>query len=762
MVAFPQDIEKIQCEVGWEKMMKRRVVVRVWSVWVLLVLLTGCGGGGGNEPQLEDAPRLNPSVELPATLGAWPSLGDRHPGVPEEYDLVAGSDHLQLYLKRETSALIVEDKRNRRLWRSSPTDLGEVTVSQAWRSRIESPILLGFTDADRGRAKVAKPDDMEVDFTPVEGGVRATYRFPGQGFELGVFYVVRDDVLEVTIPENSIVESEEGGNFLISLDVLSFLGAAHDGEEGYIVFPDGSGAIMGYKSPHLEAVQEISVSAYGDDQIRLEEEEVFRRRAPMPVVGLISGDNAGRKAAFVAIIAQGDFDASLAVGRSGKTIPYNHSWVQFVYRRQGEFSLTGGQPAWLYQPDMAGGDRQIRYCFLTEEDASYAGMAIRYRDFLIHERGAQRISGDAPLMSLDFFMAVERRNWFLRDLVQMTTFAHVQEILADLDAAGVSRVDVTVDGWNEGGAESRYPQRLPVEARLGGEDGLRALAKDVRARGQRLFLTDNYIVVLPEGRGAFPYSDAMRGVDGLPIRQGGFFLLNPQVSLRKFALRDIPKMSDLGADGLRLNYFATLTVPDTNDRYPLSRENFAASWMQIADLAREQFGVVAMTGGNTYAIPYADRLDWVPMDSTHYDLFDERIPFYQIVAHGLVLYNDEPFNLHNDGGRTFLHQVEYGAIPHFVLTREDSALLTRTFAAEHWSTQYDFWRDEIIRQYQAMERLAPLVDQFIVAHACLAEGVYQTTYEDGTRVVVNYNERPYTLESVTVPATDFVVLQGPP
>jgi hypothetical protein len=97
-----------------------------------------------------------------------------------------------------------------------------------------------------------------------------------------------------------------------------------------------------------------------------------------------------------------------------------------------------------------------------------------------------------------------------------------------------------------------------------------------------------------------------------------------------------------------------------------------------------------------------------------------------------------------------------------VLTWEDSALLTRTFAFEHWSTQYDFWRDEIIRQYQAMERLAPLADQFIVAHARLAEGVYQTTYEDGTRVIVNYNEQPYALESAMVPAVGFVVFQGSP
>jgi hypothetical protein len=672
---------------------------------------------------------------------------------------------LRLYLGPGTSALIIEDKRNGRLWRSSPADLKDnPDLSNTWRKRIESPILLRYAGPDRGQAKVADPEEMEMDYAPVEGGVRAIYRFPSEGFELSVIYAVWGDFLEVTVPADEIVESSE--NSLVSVEILSFLGATHDDEEGYIVFPDGSGAIMRHAAQHPEEVQEISRVVYGDDPISTEASSAFRELTVMPVFGLVSGGEVGGNAAFVGMITQGDFDANIAVARSGKGVNYNHCWVKFIFRRKGRFSLTGGQPARLYEPDLVGGDRQIRYCFLAQESANYVGMATRYRHFLIQERGARRIADDAPLMSLDFFMGVERRTWFMRDLIRMTTFAEVQEILADLDSMGVSRVDVTVDGWNRGGAGSRYPQRLPVEARLGGADGLRALADDVVARGQRLLLTDNYIIILPGARGVFPYTDAIRGVDGLPVGEEGVYFLNAQVALRKFAVRDIPKMADLGASGLRLDYFASLAVPDTNDRYPLSRESFAASWMQIADLTREQFGAVAMSGGNSYAIPYVDRLDWVPMNSTHYDLFDEAIPFYQIVAHGLVSYNGQPYNLINDGQRTFLHQIEYGAIPHFVLTHANSALLYRTMANQHWSTQYDFWRDEVIRQYQTMETLAPLVNQFIVDHARLAEGVYQTTYEDGTRVVVNYNaapyvvEAPYPMEPVSVPAQDLVVVQG--
>ena len=45
----------------------------------------------------------------------------------------------------------------------------------------------------------------------------------------------------------------------------------------------------------------------------------------------------------------------------------------------------------------------------------------------------------------------------------------------------------------------------------------------------------------------------------------------------------------MGADGLLLNLFAALTLSDANDRYPLSREGFAATWMAIARLGDDFF-----------------------------------------------------------------------------------------------------------------------------------------------------------------------------
>ena len=727
-------------------------------VLFFLLALVGCAGGPAEAVVPANVtPLLNPAIDLPAGLDGWPALSDRHADVPSTYQLVSESDFLRLYIHVETTAIIVEDKRSGQLWRSSPADLEQNDeINNAWRKRIESPILLNHVDADRRQIKVSTVLDEGVEFslTPVVGGVRVDYRFTKEQFSLAAIFTVQGDALHVTIPDESILE--EGENGLVSVQVLAFFGAAHDGEPGYLFFPDGSGAIIRYTTPHPEEVQEISRVIYGNDAIVDDADAPFRQPVIVPVFGAVKGD-----AAFLGLITQGDFDAKVSVARSGKRVNYNHCGIEFLYRRQGLFSLSGGRPIQVFEPDRIGGDRQVRYYLLTAEDADYVGMASRYRTFLTEERGAQHVAENGPLMYLGFLMSVERKMWFLRDLIQMTTFDQTAAILDDLAAEGVDQFDVGLRGWNRGGDMARYPKRLPIETHLGGEQALQDLAREAGSRGQRVFLFDDYWQILPNGQGAIPRLDAVRATNGLPVgRPGGGYFINAQTALRKFAVRDIPKMVPWGISGLELNEFAALAVPDGNERYPLSRENFAATWMQIAQLTRDELGAVVMKGGNVYAALHVDLLNEVPLDSTHYDLVDETVPFYQIAVHGLVTYAGYPHNLLSDGQRMFLRQIEYGAVPYFMLTDANSSPLFRTHANWLVSSEYDFWRDEVIRQYRAMEQLAPQASQFIVDHTRLAADVYQTTYQDGTKVIVNYTQEPYVTDQASVGARDFVIVRG--
>lgn len=732
---------------------------QVLSLFLLASSLLGCAGTVSEE-HLTQAPNINPFVSLPVALDSFPQIDTRNPDVEQDYIPLVENDLLRLYANEKTSAIIIEDKRSQILWRSSPADLQQdESTTNIWKKQIDFPILVSYVDEDRSQPKNVKPGESVQDYSPVQEGMKVSYRFPNDFLAFDLIYTLQDGCMNVILPGSSIVE--DGENSLVSIEILPFFGATHDGDPGFIVYPDGSGALMYFTTPHPADVQKIVGVVYGSDASGGQASGsngsgVFRQSIPMPVFGLVK-DEGG----FVGMVTQGDFDSGISLGRAGKGINYNHVWSQFIYRRQGRFSITGGQPALLYQPDRIPGDHVVRYCFLYGKDASYSGMAQRYRDFLTKERGAKRITERIPLLNLGLFMGIERRNWILRDMVSTTTFSQAQEILDDLHNAGVSNLDVTLWNWDEGSLSSQTPQAFAVDKRLGGEAGLEALAADAHQRSQRLFLTRDYLPISPGAKGVFPYLDAVRGVDGLPLGSSETgYLLNPQVALDRYVSKDLPEMKELGIDGMQLNTFAMIALPDKNSRYPFTREGFAGTWMEIAKLTTNTLGAATMTGSNIYAASYSDCLVMTPLDSTHYDIFDETIPLYQIAIHGLVQYTGEPFNLISDYQRMYLRQIEYGAISYFILSKESSSNLVRTPADELYSSQYTYWKNEVIKQYENMQSLAFLQSQFITDHSRLAEGVYQTTYEDGTKIIVNYTTDNYSLGTQVIPSMQFTVVKG--
>ena len=115
------------------------------------------------------------------------------------------------------------------------------------------------------------------------------------------------------------------------------------------------------------------------------------------------------------------------------------------------------------------------------------------------------------------------------------------------------------------------------------------------------------------------------------------------------------------------------------------------------------------------------------------------MPFYPIAVHGYVQYSTVPGNLRNDYDADFLKAIEYGAVPYYRITHAPSRTLMDTDYEDVYSSEFAVWEDRILEEYAAFDRLSSIVHQRIADHERVAEGVYATTYEDGTRVVVDYN-----------------------
>lgn len=69
-------------------------------------------------------------------------------------------------------------------------------------------------------------------------------------FTVGIEYTLTDDGLKVTLPANSI--KEQGSFQIASIEILPYMTTAKRGNEGYMVIPDGSGAVMNFDNDKLE------------------------------------------------------------------------------------------------------------------------------------------------------------------------------------------------------------------------------------------------------------------------------------------------------------------------------------------------------------------------------------------------------------------------------------------------------------------------------------------------------------------------------
>ena len=83
--------------------------------------------------------------------------------------------------------------------------------------------------------------------------------------------------------------------------------------------------------------------------------------------------------------------------------------------------------------------------------------------------------------------------------------------------------------------------------------------------------------------------------------------------------------------------------------------------------------------------------------------------------------------------------------------KETSSVLTGTEYDKLYNTTFSDWKDYAINWYSEYQPLLEKIyDQKIVGHKCIAHKVYQTDYENGVSIIVNYSDNDYKINGVTL------------
>ena len=177
-------------------------------------------------------------------------------------------------------------------------------------------------------------------------------------------------------------------------------------------------------------------------------------------------------------------------------------------------------------------------------------------------------------------------------------------------------------------------------------------------------------------------------------------------------------------------------------------------------LAEGSGGNLLGSNANVYAWKHLSDVKDVPLDSNRTQLIDEVVPFYEMVLHGYRDYTGEPVNLSSDVNTMILKSIEAGAGISFEWIYGDNSLLKNTEFDSLYSVNFQDWKETAIRSwFRVNEALGDLRSFRIIGHEKPEAGVSCTVYEDGTRIIVNYNKYEVQYEGNTVKAQDFLVIK---
>lgn len=609
----------------------------------------------------------------------------------------------------------------------------------------------------------------------VEGGEPAVFKIP-------VEYRLEQSQLIASIPGDEVEYKEDFP--LTQIRLLPYFGAGGLGDEGYLFVPDGSGALIRLNNHKTDATTYVA-NVFGNDEtlnISSEAQQDKHLSVKLPIFGLKKNDGA-----FLAIMDGGEAYGSIVADISGKTNAYNTVFAQFNYLPNGKSSLdnmTGSGVLQLYQREPYQGSFTVRYGFLSGDAADYSGMANYYRNDLIQRGLLNQWSeeGDLPFY-LGLIGSVNLPKKFMgipyEGTEVLTSYDEAREIIDSLKADGINRMKVKYSGWFNGGLNHSFPEKAKPVSALGGKKGLKAFASDLEADNIPAYFDVDF---------GYVYRD--KAFDGFNAdKQGAKYLDNSLALIRSFSIssgslgsykknrttkyilnasylmpaveRFAESVAGMDIKRLSLRSITSSVASNLSRGSQVGRQESLAYTVDAMKKLKDN--ELTLMGSNTasYAFPYTSDILESPMDSNRYLIIDETIPFYQMVLHGYIDYSGKALNLTDDYMHDLLKSVETGAGLYVEWIYADNSILKETRYDYLYSVNYEAWYDEAVSLYQRINsELRSVQGKTMTSHRKVLEDVYETTYDNGTAVYVNYSDRDAAYNGLLIGANDFAVREG--
>ena len=735
---------------------------------------------------------------------------------------VADDGTLRMDMNMQTGYFDIVDERNGAVFASSPnggvlSQLTQYAQNETQRDALAAQFDMGYTTVERLN-ETPKNNQFNnsqplahLTVQKISNGVAMTYNFATEIQGAVVFtadLTLESDHLVATIPYNQILEGKythygqptskeelpigQAGcprlpeppqtmslqlfyfapecQQLTSIHFLPAFGAGMPGQEGYIVVPDGSGALINFDKVHPVYTTEYRMPVYGDPTITPLQDE-WLPEDNMPVFGIVHLDSQSPSKAegMLAVITEGAANASIVATPAGQRANLYQASVKFDYRPQYEALSTGMSRQLQYAWKPLPGDRQVVYYFVNGTGANYSGLAQRYRQYLMQTQHVQPLPAkpQAPFL-LRVLNGIREIGVPFAPFERATTFAQTQQMATDLQSQGVGDIRLTLEGWMLNGYawDATTPQMWPPDRRLGGTGGLVKLAEWGKAHNVQLVLASDVEHAWSGKNGFNPRKDALHQESQLFLLElGKGYLISPDWAAQKLYPQLEKQIKRAGVSGTDFDYLARDVYPNYQPQHMLDRQQATQQWTAMMSSARDQLGSAGAQGGSLYALGSADYFYNAPLDDSGFNYETRQVPFWEIAVHGLALYSGRESNLMSNPQLQKLQMIEDGALPVWELTWQTASSVRYTYYKDLYSSQYAEWSPQAVSEYKQEQQrgYSRLAYVQMTNDSEVQPGVDVVDYADGSHVIVNYNDSAVTLAqygNVTVPAQDYTVIPG--
>ena len=706
--------------------------------------------------------------------------------VAGNYTLADENANLALYIDSNTGDFAVMNMKTGSVWYSTPLDWESDTKAQGeTRDELTSKMTVRYLTNNFSSLTILSNEASLITERQGDDWIMTYYfKSTSTNFTIPVKLSLEEDYVRVELMIDKI--KELGESRVLYVKLYQMFGAAGLNDTGYGLLTDGTGSLMEFNRGVLNSYEfgaEDEGHFYDNNPTEVADQAYFtnwNEALRLPVYGMVKNGEA-----YLNVIESGAAVSEVRGYISNYKNSYNTMYTCVNVRdTQNRRNATGISGTGSYYSDDLPENYISRLYFLDGDDASYVGMAEKYREYLIEEDGMDKVNESiSNALCVTLYGSVKKSKHFLgipyTGNDELTSYSEAEELVGRLQTDEVSKAYINYLGWASGGLETTMKTKFSANSVLGGKKDLQSLIDTVNG-------IENYNLSFDVDLQAFyggnsdvkKFKNTAYGLDSSPVTiykeriSAAGSLDKTSIAYQLIHPRYMPEYAEeFINNALKWNVknFSFGSIGSTlycayNLQNVSTRDESAAYMAQVYQKAKEAAGadgIVNTNGGNGYAAPYVDNILEAPVYGSHNNIAEQEVPFYQIVFRGYVNLASEPFNLNSEQDDLILRLAETGMSLYYLLMDADSTSFQDTEFTSSYACAVDDHYDEMIAKYN---RLKPVYDAVgsstITDHQIFSEDVRITTFSNGAQVYVNYGVSEVVVNGVTIAANDFTVVGG--